>query len=147
MKYLSTLLVLLLAGCASIPQSTPTFQWKYGGFNGANAVEDKVKIELVGITPAGISYRWVTDLSAWGVSHTDASQVLACAFVRNNAGEYVGGKFDWVSSSRSYRGFSHLSNYSGWTLKDVPNPTTLYFVVVHKDGRRRSNYIKTEWKR
>ena len=124
-----------------------SFQWRYGGFNGANAVADgSVEIELVGISKNAISYRWKKDLSNWGIGR-DNADALVCAFLRNDKGELIGGKFDWVSTSRTSRDFKHFTSYSGWNLNGIPNPTTLYFVVVEANGKRRSNIISGEWAR
>lgn len=127
-------------------------RWSYGGFHGAGAVRDLVTLADLRLDAGGARYRWDVDLSAWGIAHTDAD-ALACAFLRNESGAWVGGKFDWVSSSRTYRDFKHFgsaapsSGYNGWSLQGIPNPTQLALVVVSRDGRRRSNVLVGEWRR
>ena len=124
------------------------FSWAYGGFNGARAALDKPRIESLRMNGmSGLSYRWAgPNLSAWGLSHTDAG-ALACLFVQRADGSWVGGKFDWISTSRTTRDFKNLGGYNGWTLAGIPNPCKAAFVIVSADGRRRSNVIAADWRR
>ncbi len=124
------------------------FSWVYGGFNGARAALDKPRIESLRMNGmSGLSYRWAgPNLSAWGLSHTDAG-ALACLFLQRADGSWVGGKFDWISSSRTTRDFKNLGGYNGWTLAGIPNPCRAAFVIVSADGRRRSNVITADWRR
>ena len=60
----------------------------------------------------------------------------------------VGGKFDWISSSRSTRDFKNIyGGYGGWNLSNVPKTTTAAFVIVSKDGKWRSNIVVGLWER
>jgi hypothetical protein len=124
------------------------FTWAYGGFNGARAALDKPRIASLRMNGmSGLSYRWAgPDLSAWGIAHTDAA-ALACLFLQRADGSWVGGKFDWISSSRTTRDFKNLGGYKGWTLAGIPNPCRAAFVIVSADGRRRSNVITADWRR
>ena len=124
------------------------FSWAYGGFNGARAALDKPRIESLRMNGmSGLSYRWAgPNLSAWGIAHTDAA-ALACLFLQRADGSWVGGKFDWISSSRTTRDFKNLGGYNGWTLAGIPNPCRAAFVIVSADGRRRSNVITADWRR
>lgn len=126
------------------------FIWKYGGENFAKAVNTgKVAISLKGLHASRIDYSWDRDLSGWGIGRDNADAVVA-AFVVDSNGQWVGGKFDWTSTSRKSRGFSHLAGakaYKGWNLDGIPNPTKLAFVVVRRDGKERSNVIGGDWKR
>ena len=125
-----------------------TLNWVYGGFKGGDARMEDVTIGNLKMKSDGMSFKWVKDLSAWGISNDDASQALACLFVMNMNGEWVGGKFDWISSSRSTRDFKNIyGEYEGWSLEDVPNPCPAAFVVVSKDGKKRSNVIADIWQR
>ena len=124
-----------------------SLNWTYGGVNGSGATHSGVTISGLSASGMSMSFNYVTDLSAWGASHDDASKALACFFVKNNAGQWVGGKFDWISSSRTSRELDHLTNYEGWTLRDIPNSTDAAFVIITPDGSKRSNIIKTQWQR
>jgi len=127
--------------------SYSSFRWDYGGFNGSGASQSGVQISGMSVSSGNMSFRYDTDMSAWGMAHTDAN-ALACWFVQDNDGRWVGGKFDWISSSRTSRSLSHVtSGYNGWTLDNVPNPCQVAFVIVHADGKRRSNVLTGTWKR
>ncbi len=125
-----------------------SLNWTYGGFDGSGASHTGVNISGLSFDSDNLFFRYNNDLSAWGVSHTDWSQALACLFVKNSAGQWVGGKFDWISSSRTSRDFHNVKGgYIGWTLGNVPNPCEAAFVIVHIGGRRRSNVITGTWTR
>jgi len=124
------------------------FTWAFGGFDGSRAALDEPRIASLQLNGmSGLSYRWAgPDLSVWGLGHTDAG-ALACLFVRRADGRWIGGKFDWISSSRTTRDFKNLGGYNGWTLAGIPNPCRAAFVIVSADGRRRSNVIAADWRR
>lgn len=122
-------------------------QWSFGGFNGARASLDTPRIGALRMG-RNLAYAWrVNDLSAWGLSYTDAG-ALACLFVERRDGSWGGGKFDWISSSRLTRDFANIvTGYRGWTLEDVDNPCRAAFVIVDSAGRRRTNIITCTWTR
>lgn len=123
-------------------------QWVFGRFNGADAVKDGVIIGSLEMDGKGLKFQYVSDLSCWGMGHTDYSGALACLFVCDNDNNWVGGKFDWISSSRQKRDFANIySGYRGWTLSNTPNPCMAAFVIVSSDGKRRSNVITATWER
>ena len=94
----------------------------------------------------GVSFSYAKDLSAWGYSG-DALGGVACLFVQKSNGQWVGGKFDWISSSRRSRDFANVyGGYDGWSLAGVPNPCAAAFVIVSPDGKRRSNAIVGTWR-
>lgn len=122
-------------------------QWEFGGVDGSKAKLDSPRLSGLKAGSKTISYKWEKGLSGWGLADGDAG-ALACFFVEREDGSVVGGKFDWVSTSRNTRGLENVfEGYSGWTLEGVPNPCKCYFTVVSKDGRKRSNVIGAEWKR
>lgn len=121
--------------------------WKFGSFDGSKAKLDSPRLSHLKASAKGISYKWDTGLAGWGLANADAG-ALACLFVERSDGSIVGGKFDWVSTSRSSRGLENVfGGYNGWTLEGVPNPCTVYYVVVDKAGRRRSNVVSATWQR
>lgn len=128
------------------------FIWKYGGEKMPNARNDgSVVIALKKLSANAIDFSWEKDLSAWGIAR-DHADALVCAFVQDGSGQWIGGKFDWISSSRTNRDFGHLGTattegYKGWNLEGIPNPTRLAFVVVERNGRRRSNVVAADWRR
>ena len=122
--------------------------WDFGGFKGEKAEKGDVQIAGLKMKKDGLSFKYVEDLSHWGMSHTDYSGALACLFVCDRDGRWVGGKFDWISSSRKTRSFKNVyGGYNGWSLSNVPNPCPVAFVIVSKDGKKRSNVIAGIWKR
>ncbi len=126
-----------------------SFQWVYGGFNGSNAQETSATISNLKMQGGGLSYKWAGDtLRSWGISDGDCNGALICLFVQNNKGQWVGGKFDWISTSRTTRDLENVfHHYLGWNLSDVPNPCKAAMVIVSIDGKKRTNVITTTWQR
>ncbi len=122
--------------------------WTYGGKPKAGGARlSGVGISELSVSSGGLSFKYVRDLSAWGLANGQAGAV-ACLFVQNNSGKWVGGKFDWISSSRRSRSFTNIyAGYGGWSLANVPNPCPVAFVIVSSDGTRRSNVIAGTWSR
>ena len=129
--------------------SFSAFPFNYGGISGRGAALSSPRIKGLRISGQNLSYSWAgPNLSAWGLGHDNYSGAYACLFVQRSDGSWVGGKFDWISSSRTSR---HLENvfhgYEGWSLGGVPNPCSAAFVIVSADGRRRTNVIGGTWRR
>ena len=118
--------------------------WKYGGFNGASArLASRPRISSLSVSSSGMSYAWVSggceDLGA--SSYTDAA-CLACLFCLID-GKWVGGKFDWISTSRRTRGFENIrGNYNGWPPNATTRASAFAFVIVSRDGKSRTNVIR-----
>ena len=122
-----------------------TLKWNMGGFNGSKAVlHDGVEIGSLNVGRDGMSYRWVKggceQLGA--ASRTDYSKTLACIFYIDKAGKWTGGKFDWISTSRTTRDFKNThSGYNGWNAAEFDAAKEFAFVIVGTGGRR-SNVIR-----
>ncbi len=121
-------------------------KWKYGGFNGSNATLDP-NVQISGLTNRGgkhLFYRWDKGLSAWGMSNTDHTGAICAAFFEKD-GQWIGGKFDWVSTSRNNRELKHVEYYNNWGSSGIRLPWNgkVAFVVVDKTGRKRSNVLIT----
>ncbi len=122
-------------------------KWRFGGVNGAGAKSSGVAISGASFSSGGMSFKYIRDLSAWGYS-SGALGGYACLFVQNSSGTWVGGKFDWISSSRRSRDFNNVySGYAGWSLSGVPNPCNAAFVILSPDAKKRSNVIVGTWSR
>lgn len=122
-------------------------QWTFGGVKGGKAELSSPRLSGLKAGSTSISYKWDVGLSGWGLANSEAG-ALCCWFVERENGEIVGGKFDWVSTSRKSRSLENvLDGYGGWSLEGVPNPTKCYLVVISSDGRKRSNVVGAEWKR
>ena len=137
--------------------SFSNLNFSFGGVNGSRAVCSGVVIaglSATGSPPDGhLSFRYVKNLRAWGYTDDRDAPALACFFVKRSDGTWVGGKMDWIGTSRTSRDFHNLHpgpdgrGYSGWTLSGVPNPCECAFLILKSDGKRRSNVIKATWRR
>lgn len=124
-----------------------TLRWSFGGISGGGYASEGVALSGLRISGKSLSFSYDTDLSAWGYGK-DALGGYACLFVQKSDGGWVGGKFDWISSSRSSRGLENvLGGYEGWSLAGVPNPCAAAFVILDANKKRRSNVITGTWSR
>lgn len=123
--------------------------WRYGGVSCGGAQQTSATIKGLKVSGNSLSFSWGgDDLSSWGLSKDDASGAYACLFVMTSSGSWVGGKFDWISTSRTSRSLENvLSGYEGWSLANVPNPCQAAFVIVSSDKKKRTNVISTTWNR
>lgn len=127
-------------------QDNAVYEWSRGGFNGENAVEiDSAVIADLKVSGNGMNYRWVKGgCEEFGApDRSNADYTLACLFVSKDGVNYVGGKFDWISTSRTTRDFHNIhGNYHGWSSKDLESAKYYAFCIVSRDGKRRTNIIK-----
>ena len=121
-------------------------QWRYGGFNGAGADFDQVTLSNASCNGKRYAYTFDVGMSAWGIAHGDAGHTICAVFVEQDGGQWVGGKFDWVSTSRTFRDLHHVESYNNWPSSGwkLPLRGKVAFVIVHKDRARRSNVIMAE---
>lgn len=119
--------------------------WCYGGFKGSGAaMSNNALIRDLQVNSNGMHYEWASGgCEALGASEkTDYSHTLACFFCKVE-GKWVGGKFDWISTSRLSRSFTNIrEGYGGWGKNSIEVATEYAFVIVSKDGKLRSNVIK-----
>lgn len=115
--------------------------WKYGRFGGGNAVIDSPRLSGCTFNGRRISYKYDVDLSGWGLVNDDAGAICAVFFKID--GKWVGGKFDWVSSSRKFRDIDHVETYNDWPKSGIKLPYSgeIAYVIVSADGKRRSNVV------
>lgn len=120
--------------------------WRYGGFNGSGAQLDTPRLSNLSCDGRSVSYRWDVGMSGWGLGNGDAGAICAVFFLRD--GEWIGGKFDWVSKSRASRELKHVEAYSNWPTSGIKLPWKgrVAFVVVSADGRFRSNVLTAQVK-
>ena len=130
-----------------------SLNWVYGGVNGGTAQASPVTIAGLSVRGRTLGFRYVVNLAVWrdlSPRYADASDApaLSCFFVKRNDGRWVGGKFDWIGSSRNTRQLDNVvEHYQGWSLDNVPNPCECAFVIVSADGKRRSNVLHATWAR
>ncbi len=121
--------------------------WSYGGVDGSHATQAGVTIANLSVSGDGLAFQYVSDLSAWGLSNGSAG-AIACFFVQRMDGSWVGGKFDWISSSRTTRSFTNIrGGYVGWSTSGCANPCPCAFVIIDGSGMRRSNVLSGTWTR
>lgn len=127
----------------AVPYSELT--WTGGDFDGSGAVLTEPRISnLVVAPPASLTFHWDVDLASWGYSPTKAD-AIAALFVKLD-GRWVGGKFEWISSSRNFRDLKNArTGYNGLNTGILTQAREFAFVVVSKDGLKRSNVVL--WKR
>jgi len=117
--------------------------WCCGGFSAKNAKPvDGVEIANLKVSSNGMSYSWKSGgCEKLGASSKTDASCLACLFCKVN-GKWVGGKFDWISTSRTTRDFANINgSYNGWNPKALTSAKEYAFVIVGKDGKKRSNVI------
>lgn len=121
--------------------------WMYGGFNGKGAKRVKgAVIANLKVTKNGLSYAWNKGgCELLGAdTRTDPSATLACLFCKID-GQWQGGKFDWISTSRLTRGFENIrSGYKGWDPQAIEKASSFAFVIVSADGKHRTNVIEAQ---
>ena len=120
----------------------PPLRWTVGGFDGSRAKETPdAQVGGVKMDAKGMRYKWVKggceNLGA--VSARDYSHTVACAFYWDGAA-WVGGKFDWISTSRTTRDFANIKDgYHGWNWRAFVDAERRAFCVCSADGKRRTN--------
>lgn len=127
------------------------FNFTYGGFKANNAVMTDVspRISNLRFDKRSLYFTYDRGLDGWGFSHSDPGAICA-VFFKNTEGRWVGGKFDWISTSRTSRELKHCTTeptYSNWTMAGIPNPCEAAFVIFDRVGRQRSNVLKATWSR
>ena len=130
------------AAAAPEASGAPALDWCWGGFNGSKAAESgEARIKGLRVTSSGLSYSWEKGgCEALGASgKDDAGHTLACLFLEDGRG----GKFDWISTSRTSRSFENIEGrYNGWDPAAFKASRKLYFCVCSADGKRRTNLIE-----
>jgi len=124
--------------------SFESMQWCYGGFNGAKAAPvDGCEIADLKISSSGMTYQWKGGgCEQLGASSRSAADCIAALFVKSSDGQWRGGKFDWISTSRTSRSFENIKGeYHGWPSDSIEKAQGYAFVITSRDGKRRTNVI------
>ncbi len=118
-----------------------SLEWAYGGFKGGGA-KPVNGVEIGSLKVSGnLTYKWVAGgcEKLGATSREDAGHTICALFVRNG-GRWKGGKFDWISTSRTSRDLKNIkSGYNGWPRDAVDKAEAFAFVIVSEDGKKRSN--------
>ncbi len=119
-------------------------EWCWGGFDGSHAEEvPEAKIKNLKVTDSAISYEWESGgCEALGAAgKDDATKTVACLFVTDGA--WKGGKFEWVSTSRTSRDAKNiLEGYNGWDAAAFKAAQGFRFCIASADGKKRTNFIE-----
>lgn len=116
--------------------------WCFGGENGSNAKEDTSSggYKLLSVS---VNYRGVTfdgNGAMWGYHHNNA-YARNCIFFEEG-GKWYGGFWEWGSVDRTYRAFDNIySGYKGWDKNRFNRATKVAFLIMTKDGSKRSNVV------
>ena len=119
-----------------------SLQWRYGGFDGSRAQLSTPRLSSLTLRNGNrIYYRWDVSLSGWGLADSNAGAIACIFFLKDN--QWTGGKFDWVSTSRTDRELKHVQSYSNWPASGITLPWNgpIAYLVVSSDGKRRSNIV------
>lgn len=130
----------------SAAADAPVLVYRWGGFDGSRALEDPAtQIADLHMTKDGLRYRWAKGgCENFGAKNReDSGATLACAFYWYGK-QWIGGKFDWISTSRTTRDFKNLDGYNGWKREPFFAASKRAFCIVSKDGRVRTNLLVTE---
>lgn len=121
------------------------FIWAYGGINAANAKEvAKIKDFRIDIPNKKCYYSWVSGgCEALGAADKDEyKNTFACIFYWDAAKKkWIGGKFDEISTSRTWRPLNNCTNYRGWTWQPFASAGKYAFLIISKTGTLRTNVI------
>ena len=114
----------------------------WGGFKKKNA-KVAANIKNLSVKASGMSYSWSAGgCESLGASDKgDAGKTLACLFCRID-GKWKGGKFDWISTSRTTRDFKNIKEgYNGWDKQAIDKASEYAFCIVSTVKDLRTNVI------
>lgn len=117
-----------------------------GGFKGNGVPIGNSRIADLAVNKRGnvMSYKWLNGgCNEFGAKNVmDANYAYACLFFKGADGQWVGGKFDWISTNRLTRDFNNIqSGYVGWNAQGFNSATEFCFCIVGVDGKARTNTI------
>lgn len=133
------------------PVTTPTpseevlyddLDFCWGGFKKKTA-NVAANIKNLKVQASGMSYSWAAGgCESLGASDKgDAGKTVACLFCKIS-GKWQGGKFDWISTSRTTRSFDNISSgYNGWDKQAISKASEYAFVIVSTVKNLRTNVI------
>ena len=116
-------------------------EWRWGGVNGSKASPVAgCEIGSLKVTSSKLTYKWVSGgCVQLGALRKSVANCLACLFCLID-GRWVGGKFDWISTSRTSRDLNNIiGGYNGWDKNAIGKADAYAFVIISDGGRLRSN--------
>ena len=120
------------------------FEWRYGNFNGSKAKEDpNVVIANFTMNDKSMKIKWVKGMDAWGYERSDPKGVACIFYYDEVEKKYIGGKFEYISTSRSTRDWKNISGkYGGWNYTKFINAKKYAFLVTSEKGTKRTNIVE-----
>lgn len=134
-----------VAEAPAAAQEALRLDWRFGGFKGGGAVEDgATQIASLKFSASGLSYKWAKgSLKNWGLADTAAGAIAAAFYWDSASASWIGGKFDWISTSRTTRDWANIrSRYNGWDPDAFFAAPRVAFCIVSADGKKRTNLIE-----
>lgn len=123
-------------------------RWVFGGEDGSKSVESPgVQIRNLNVVVGKkFSYSWARayfrrTLKEWGLADTEAAAFAVFGYKHGDV--YKVGKMDWISTSRTWRGWENISaGYKGWNDSECRAAKEFVFLILSRDRGKRSNVIR-----
>ena len=129
---------------AAATAAGPVLDFRWGGFRGGAAAEDPAtQIRDFRMDRNGMRYAWAKgDLGNWGLARESAGALICAFYFDENERRWIGGKFDWISTSRLTRSWKNVyAGYDGWRPDPFFAAKKHAICIVSADGRRRTNLL------
>lgn len=142
-KFLTKIIDFFKSLFGSSKPENAKIEWTYGGLNASSAKEDpNVQIANFAMNFKSMTFTWTKGMSAWGYEHSDPKGI-ACVFLWDDGKKcWVGGKFEYISTSRTSREWTNIKNkYGGWDYSKFMAAKKHAFCVVSGDFKKRTNLI------
>ena len=115
-----------------------------GAANAANVAiffPVKTRATIKKINKNGLSFSWISG-SCESLGPTKGKSDAACharLWVKIG-GSWSGGKFDWISTSRTSRDFKNIySGYNGWSSSMLSKASEFGFDIYHPGTKKKTN--------
>jgi len=110
-------------------------EWCYGGYKPSSLSKGSFTYTVTGGTTSGITS---SNGGNWGVASKGNPAFIVCLFVKQSKG-WRGGKFDWISENRRFRGLENVyAGYGGWCSEGVAKGKPFKACVVDEKGKKWS---------
>lgn len=123
----------------------PVLDFRWGGFRGGGAAEDPAtQIRDFRMDKNGMRYVWAKgDLGNWGLARESAGALICAFYFDEKEQRWIGGKFDWISTSRLTRSWKNVyAGYNGWKAEPFFAAKRRAICICSADGRKRTNLLE-----
>ena len=95
-------------------------------------IADGVQIGNLSVSGNKLSYSWIKGgCENFGAPSPSEAGFTQCFLAIKVNGAWKGGKFDWISTSRTSRGLEHCGEgYNGWPIGEFNAATEFAFVII-----------------